>query len=207
MSATFHSSPASPLPYARSGSETPGHVRLQLRPDAVAAYDQLVHELNPDALRADPERIANLARWLSTLPPAEAHTLLDRRLDRVGDLGAMLVDADWEPDDAVRLRAGKLFDYVDRDDDLIDDRIPVIGLLDDALLVDLVWPVFEPEVDDYLDFCSYRRDHHLTGVDASHRSDWRRDRAAEIALWRRQVERARAPYVRHRTPDALFRIG
>lgn len=211
MSATFPSVAASPLPYARHSppapAPAPGQIHLQLRPDAVAAYDLLLHELNPDAVRADPERLENLARWLSTLPPADAQTLLDGLLERAGELGAMLVDSDWEPDAALRSRALKLLDYVDRDDDLIDDHTPVFGLLDDALLVDLAWPAFASEVDDYLDFCAYRSEHRLTGVDARHRSDWLRDRLAEIELWRRQVERAQAHYARHWISDALFRIA
>ncbi|MFC0679008.1 hypothetical protein ACFFGH_14275 [Lysobacter korlensis] len=206
MSATARPAAPTPLPDSRSARRPSEDFHLQLQPDALTAFDVLLHELNPRAVRADAERISNLARWLSTLRVAEAHTLLDRRLDRAGELGAMLVDSDWEPGDGVRQRATKLLDYVDRDDDLIDDRIPVLGLLDDALLVDLAWPAFASEVDDYLDFCAYRREHQLIGVDARHRSDWLRDRHAEIELWRRQVERAREHYARCWIPDSLFRI-
>lgn len=196
-----------PLPYAGHQGAGPDRAALQLRPDAVAGFDALLHELNPDALRADPDRIEALAGWLATLPRPDAESLLDSRLDRAGELGSMLVDSEWDTDAALRARAIKLLDYVDRDEDLIDDHTPLFGLLDDALLIDLAWPAFAPEIEDYLDFCAYRRERHLRGVDPQHRVAWLHDRSAEIEAWRRQVARSQEHYMRYWMPDAPFRIG
>lgn len=205
MLTTVSPSPQQPLPYAAHRAPAPG--LLPLKPEAVAGFDALLHELHPDALRADPDRIRGLAQWLSTLPRPEAEALLDRRLERAGELGSMLVDSDWDTDASVRARAAKLLDYIDRDADLIDDHTPLFGLLDDALLVDLAWPAFASEVDDYLDFCAYRRERHLSGVDPQHRAAWLQDRTAEVEAWRRQVEHSQEHYVRYWMPDTLFRIG
>lgn len=207
MLAPIQPAPRPTLPYAGRRLAETDHAPLPLAPEAVARFDALLHEVNPDALRADPDRIRGLARWLSGLPREEAETLLDSRLGRAGELGSMLVDSEWDTDEALRMRAAKLLDYIDRDADLIDDRTPLLGLLDDALFVDLAWPAFATEVGDYLDFCEYRREHHLTGVDPHHRDAWLQDRSAEIEAWRRQVARSQEHYVRYWMPDALFRIG
>jgi hypothetical protein len=90
--------------------------------------------------------------------------------------------------------------------DLIDDRTPLFGLLDDAMMIDLAWAAFACEVDEYLDFCDERHERHLRGVDPQHRVAWLHDRTAEIDAWRPQIARSQAHYMRHRTPDALFRI-
>lgn len=205
MLTTVNPSPQQPLSYAAHRAPGPG--LLPLKPDAVAQFDALLHELHPDALRADPDRIRGLAQWLSTLPRPEAEALLDRRLERAGELGSMLVDSEWDTDDSLRARAVKLLDYIDRDADLIDDHTPLFGLLDDALLVDLAWPAFASEVDDYLDFCAYRRERHLSGVDPQHRAAWLHDRTAEVEAWRRQVVQSQEHYVRYWMPDTLFRVG
>ena len=89
---------------------------LSLRGEAVAQFDALLHELNPDAVRVDPERVQNLCVWLASLPPQAAHDVLDRRLRRMEQLRMMLDDADWDADDAIRVRLRKLFAYIDQDD-------------------------------------------------------------------------------------------
>ena len=55
----------------------------------------------------------------------------------------------------LRARAVRLLDYLERADDLIPDGTPVIGHLDDALLVELAWPAFEDALGDYEDFRRY----------------------------------------------------
>lgn len=199
----------SPLPYSTrtaAGRSRPV-APLALAPDAVAAFDALLHELHPDARRADPDRIRQLAQWLVNLPADEAAAVLEHRLRHVGELGAMLADSDWDTDEALRQRARKLLDYVDRDDDLIPDATPRIGLLDDALLIELSWPAFAAEVEDYLDFCDYRQAEHLDGVDPTHRTAWMQERLDEIALWRHELAAHEGHYTDVATPESIFRVS
>ena len=193
------------LPFPPPALLDPPRQAIRLTPASVAQFDALVHEVNPDARRADPSRVEQLACWFSTLAPAEADALVQQQLERVGELGAMLADDDWAADESTCVRAHKLLAYIDRDDDLIDDRGP-LGMLDDALFVDLAWPAFAMEVEEYLDFCEFRRDHRLDGVDPAHRDVWRRTRLDEVEAWRRNVERSRARYLRHWPSDSLFQI-
>jgi hypothetical protein len=199
-------SPAAPrLPFPAPALSGPPDYAIQLAPAAVARFDALLHEVNPDARRADPIRVERLASWFSTLAPDEADALIQQQLERVGELGAMLADDDWAADEATCVRAHKLLEYIDRDDDLIDDRGP-LGLLDDALFVELAWPAFAIEVGEYLDFCEFRRDRRLDGADPAHREAWRRMRLDEVDAWRRSLERSQARYLRHRPPDSLFHV-
>jgi len=155
---------------------------------AIAQFDALLHEINPDAVRVDPGRLQHLMQWLLSLPGDAAHAALHRRLRRIEQLRAMLADPDWDTGEAARLRLVKLVEYVDREDDLIADHEPMIGLLDDVLLLELAWPAFATEAEEYRDFCSYRDDRHPTGSASEQRASWVRDRLAEIALWRHRMD-------------------
>lgn len=204
---------AEPLPFRAGDDRPPGrhpHPRRPappLRSEAVARFDAFLHELNPDAVRVDLDRMQHLLDWLLTLREADAHHVLDRRLQRIDELRAMLRDADWDADDAMRARLGKLFAYIDRDDDLIPDHEPLLGLLDDVLLIELAWPAFSDEAEEYRDFCAYRNDEHPAGGGDTRRSAWIRDRLAEIALWRHQLRVHDSHYVRRGHPEALFQVG
>ena len=175
-----------------------------VRGEAIAQFDALLHEINPDAVRVDPARLQHLMQWLLALPADAAHDVLDGRLERIVQLRAMLDDPDWDTSEAMRLRLVKLLEYVDREDDLIADQEPMIGLLDDVLLLELAWPACATEAEEYRDFCRYRDDRHPTGSGSEQRAAWVRDRLAEIALWRHRLEVRDGRYPPGRT--RMFRV-
>ena len=211
---------ADPLPYFTQGGfnrgsfppATPadadhaaGHVTLSGA--AVAAFDALLHEIHPDAARVDPDRLQHLMDWLVSLPTIRARDVLDRRLSRLDALRAMLEDSDWDTDRATRARVLRLLDYIDRDDDLIADREPIVGLLDDVLLIELAWPAFSSEADEYRDFCRYRDDEHPAGNGDAQRHAWILDRIAEIALWQHHLRVNGSYYAHSGDPPLRFRVG
>jgi len=201
---------ADPLPYFRHDgpSGSPGaHADLSLRSDAIARFDALLHEIHPDAPRIDPTRLQHLTDWLLALPPARAHDVLDRRLRRIEELRAMLDDFDWDPAPALRARLLKLLAYIDRDDDLIDDHRPLLGLLDDVLLIELAWPAFSAEADEYRDFCAWRDAERPGTAGDLQRAAWVRDRLAEIALLRHQFRINGSHYGPSLDPQLRFRVG
>lgn len=196
-----------PLPYGTGDPPPSAHAGLSLDPRAVAEFDALLHEINPDAPRADPARIERLADWLVSLPVTEAEHVLEARLECVETLRSMLADGDWDSPPALEARLEQLFRYLDRDRDLIDDSIPLLGLLDDVLLIELSTPVFANEVAQYRDFRRYATSRHLHGIDPGHRHAWMRDRLAELHLMQ---HRARVRDSRYAPDDrwrSLFRVS
>jgi uncharacterized membrane protein YkvA (DUF1232 family) len=196
-----------PLPLDRSNGGGEGNFGIPLQHDAVARYDALLHELNPDAVRVDAGRIQRLASWLVSLPPQAAQEALDRRLRRIEELRAMLGDTAWDASEAIRARLRKLFAYIDQDQDLIPDHQPLLGKLDDVLLIELAWPAFATEADDYRDFCSYRSSQHPDGSGDEQRAAWIRDRLAEIALWQQRLRINDSHYIYKGHPEEPFHIG
>lgn len=202
---------ADPLPYYSHDGEPDGRIEtrgnLRLRSEAIARFDALLHEIHPDAARVDPDRLQHLVNWLLALPADDAHGVLDRRLQRVEELRAMLDDADWDNEPATRARILKLLAYIDRDDDLIADHEPMLGLLDDVLLIELAWPAFADEAEEYRDFCAYRDDQHPGGNGQDQRSAWVRDRVAEIALWQHHLRVNGSHYAHSGDPPIRFRVS
>lgn len=173
----------------------------------VAGFDALLHEVHPDARRVTADELSALSRWLLSLPEDEARLVLDERLNRIAELRAMLDDPDWDSDSADRARVRKLLDYLDADQDLIPDRIPLLGKLDDVLLLELAWPAVSGEAEEYRDFCAYRQSEHPTGDGAQRRAAWVRDRLAELALWRHRLQASEQHYVDPGRLEKPFRIS
>ena len=87
--------------------------------------------------------------------------------------------------------------YFAEPDDLIADRIPGIGFLDDAIMVELVVRDLEHEIGAYQEFCQFRaiEEDRLAkqGVDARvGREDWLADKRAVLHSRMRERRKARA---------------
>lgn len=194
-----------PLPMTPPKAAAPSGPLLD--PDALSRFDALLHELYPDAVRVDRERVLGLCEWLGSLPPPAAQEVLARRLNRLEELRAMLGDPDWDADDAMRARVSRLVAYADDVDDLIPDRDPLLGKLDDVLLLELAWPAFAAEAEDYRDFCAYCAESRPDGDGGARRAAWVRDRLAEAALWQHHLRVNASHYSWRGHAEAPFHVG
>lgn len=173
----------------------------------MAHFDHLLHEIHPGARHVDVDRIATLGRWLQELDAVEARAALDERLARIERLRTMLDDPDWDRRDAACLRVHKLLAYLDQDRDLIPDAIPLLGLLDDVLLLELAWPAVATEAEDYLDFCQYRSAEQPHGDGTERREAWVRDRLQALALFQQHARVNARRYAAGGRPERPFRIA
>jgi hypothetical protein len=174
--------------------------------DAIARFDALVHELNRDAPRIDADAIASVSSWLESHPPKQRQQLLRARMDRIAELDVMRRDRDWPLDPAQQRRIDLMLEYVAAEDDLIPDDTPTYGFLDDALLLELAWPVFVEDIDDYRDFCQFREEAGDSYGRPPHQFDWLRARAEEGALWEHMHRVHDQAYVEHRAWSRMFRV-
>src|SRR5690606_5909508 len=79
------------------------------------------------------------------------------RVRRAGAVDLMLSDPEWDTRAEAALVAAVAVDYLRGNAPLIPNSLPVVGWLDDAVLVETAWPSLAGEVRDYLDFCRLRR--------------------------------------------------
>jgi uncharacterized membrane protein YkvA (DUF1232 family) len=143
--------------------------------------------------RAEKELIDGARRLLKQATKAKAPEYVQSRLADLEVLCSMLDDAEWplETDDRNRITAGIGYFAVQKD--MIPDKIPGIGFLDDALMAELVARELKPELDGYRDFCQYRDNEATLRGNKVSREDWLASKRRQIWLRikRRQAERRR----------------
>jgi len=118
------------------------------------------------------------------------------RLDGVQNLIAMVRDVGWGLADEDRNRVVAALTYFADPEDLIPDNVPVLGFLDDAIMIEVVQQVLAPEIEAYGDFCLFRsQEAERRGEDASDvaRADWLEGRRAELQARMRQRRTSYAP--------------
>lgn len=162
---------------------------VALQDAAVHRFNALLAQLDPNAPPVTADQMVTLARWLQEQPREQAVAVLSERLGRAEQLRRMLNDSDWDVCVDTRERARMLISYLQEVNDLIPDHLPLLGHLDDALLVELSWPAFAGETQDYGDYCRYRAAERPRGTPVERRLAWETACLAEAALiqQRRQV--------------------
>ncbi len=78
------------------------------------------------------------------------------RLNKLGVLADMVTDGEWQLPEEELTRVLSALAYFSNPEDLIPDRVPGIGFLDDAIMAELVVTNLEPEITAYQEFCAYR---------------------------------------------------
>lgn len=158
-----------------------------------------------NAPRVTTDQLVTLARWLQEQPREQAVALLSERLARAEQLRRMHNDSDWHVRADTRERARLLIGYLQEVDDLIPDDLPLLGHLDDALLVELSWAAFANEARDYDDFCRYRAVERPRGSPHERRLAWETASLAEAALRQQRRQVRNLHYVAAVLPDR-FRV-
>ena len=127
---------------------------VALDPARVAEFNQVLAAIAPEAPALDAALIERMARELRA-DPGRADSIA-RRLEAVEGLKRMAGDPAWRLPGADVARIDVAIEYLSRCDDLIPDDTPGIGLLDDAIVIELAHRMLERELADYADFCRFR---------------------------------------------------
>lgn len=127
------------------GDEDLTHLKRVMR-EAAAAAQHKSHENIADAALAVVERVREAK------PPA----YILERVATLEQIGMMLQDADWRLPHSVKNRVCSALAYFAEPQDLIPDHIPVLGFLDDAIIIEIVAREFEHEIQGYRGFCRSR---------------------------------------------------
>ena len=112
---------------------------------------------------------------------ARAPQFVHSRLDHLQSLISMLDDSDWPLSDEERVDVISALAYFYDPQDMIDDSLPVLGLLDDAIMIELVVREMRSEIEAYEEFLRYRtrEEAKAPGRDIS-REDWLQSKRLEL---------------------------
>ncbi|HKE47373.1 MAG TPA: YkvA family protein [Rhodanobacteraceae bacterium] len=133
------------------------------------------------------------------------------RLSKIGSMIAMVNDQGFGMEAEDRQRVLACLTYFANPKDLIPDNVPVLGFLDDAIMIELVVRELQHEVEAYDDFVAYRNEEaRMRGVDPAtlktERVEWAEARRLEL-LSRMKSRRLSSYSGSSNWKPSLFKFG
>ena len=129
---------------------------LDLSDKDVRYFRSCLQTVKKGALSSDEAVVLKAAADLmAQVAAAEAPEFVQDRIGKLALLVDMLQDQRWRLTGPDRARVLNVLAYFVDPDDLIPDRIPGLGYLDDAIMVELVLQELKHEIDAYAKFCEF----------------------------------------------------
>jgi uncharacterized membrane protein YkvA (DUF1232 family) len=180
----------------------PTRIVLELSDEDLDYYRRVMDAFwRRNAKRAEKELVEGARRLLKQATKAKAPEYVQSRLDELRLLIAMLDDSEWPLEDADRQRIVAAVGYFAVPKDMIPDKIPGLGFLDDALMAELVIRELKHELDGYRDFCQYREnEQELRGKTKATRAEWLAAKRRQIFL---RIRRRQQESRRHSSNESL----
>ena len=107
--------------------------------------------------RDEEHLIKSASTLVSEAIAADSPEFVRIRLTTLEKLVDMVRDTQWRLEGRDRARVLDALAYFADPEDLIPDRIPGIGFIDDAIMIELVARELKHEIKSYEDFCTFRR--------------------------------------------------
>lgn len=155
----------------------------------------IMRETRNASARKSPEDIVAAAQdLLQKTSYTNSSGFIVERLQKLDLMMRMISDLDWRMPHAESKRVLHALAYFADPDDLIPDHIPGLGLLDDAIMIELVVRELRHELEAYQDFCEFRtRADGTTKSKKQHLATLKSRRAELHARIRRRRERGGEP--------------
>jgi uncharacterized membrane protein YkvA (DUF1232 family) len=132
-------------------------ITIELEPTDVGRFMEALERSRRVAREADETDILDAAKQaLDSLPISTAPTYIRKRIVGVQRLMVMLEDEAWALPHPHREDVLEALVYFSDPEDLIPDDIEVIGLLDDAIMLEMLLRRLQHVLRGYADFCKYR---------------------------------------------------
>jgi hypothetical protein len=189
----------------------PMDINIQLSDDDLQFFVRGMHDVEAQVKSEDADKIIAAAqKLLAESQGTKVPPFIAERLGSVESLISMARDVGFNLPDADRHRVLAALAYLADPNDAIPDDVPVLGFLDDAIMIELCRQDLRFEIEAYDDFCGWRADEaRARGIDPGklmvQRADWTDARAAEaIALMHR---RRRDSYASGAWKPTLFKVS
>ena len=131
---------------------------------------------------------------LADLKDAEISDFVRERLTTLELMLSLLDDKEWKLEGTDRARIVDALAYFAEPEDLIPDRSPGLGFLDDAIMIELVAEDLKHDLEAYADFCAFRNAEEKSRgkeQDAATREEWLDARRAQLHQRMRRRRRGR----------------
>jgi uncharacterized membrane protein YkvA (DUF1232 family) len=151
-------------------------VSFDLSENDLKYFRRVMKDVRERAKDTSEETIVAAAReLLESVREMEVPDFVSDRIERLAMLIDMLEDEEWALKGTDRERVLRGMAYFAEPEDMIPDGVPVLGLLDDAIMIELVVTELGHEIEAYEDFCAFRaRREKVAGKDEdpASRNEW-----------------------------------
>lgn len=147
-----------PLADRHAAGRPAASLAIELTADDLVHFRRELERARASVRSADDDELLELAaEQIAALRGMRLPAFVTIRLERLEQMRAMLADPAWHLEPAERELALGAIAYVCDPEDMIPDDVPGIGLLDDAVMIELVLRDLRHIIDSYADFCGYRK--------------------------------------------------
>lgn len=159
-------------------------INIELSDNDLNHFREVLKRANAAAGSVDSHQITESAKKLLVeATAAKAPDFIAQRLIKLNELINMVHDQGWGLPEDDKMRVLTALTYFADPQDVIPDSVPVVGYLDDAIMIELCVRELKHELEAYEDFCAYRKEQVAArGEDADIlvRADWMEDRRQEL---------------------------
>ena len=104
------------------------------------------------------EIVAKARQVIEQVSNSDVPDFVHQRIGKLESLIEMTEDAEWALAGPERHNVISALSYFAEPQDIIPDNVPVLGYLDDAIMIELVVRELQHEIEAFADFCRYRNE-------------------------------------------------
>lgn len=148
-------------------------VTFELQEADLDHFRDVMRKAQSGAKKLSEEEILAHAKNLSNEIKVEVPEFVSERINKLKTLVAMIEDSEWQIPEEERSDVLSALAYFSDPEDLVPDHIPVLGFLDDAIMIELVCEELKDDIEAFLEFCAYReREEGRAGDNTITRDEW-----------------------------------
>jgi uncharacterized membrane protein YkvA (DUF1232 family) len=184
----------------------PIKIVLELSDEDLAYYRRVMEDVwKKNAKRNEKELVDGARRLLKQATKIKAAPeYIQARMTDLAVLVDLLDDEEWPLTGDNRKRIVSAVGYFAVARDMIPDKIPGIGFLDDAIMAELTLEALKHDLEGYRDFCKYRdNEEKLRGKKVS-RADWLEAKRRQIFMRIERRQRESRRHASRNTPMNIF---
>ena len=149
--------------------------------------------------------IAHAEAMITNVKAVELPAFAAQRIDRVESLIEMLRDSEWRLTGGERNHVVTALAYFAEPKDVIPDDVPVLGYIDDAIMIELITRELRHEIEAFDDFRRYKREEASRNRAPNvTRQNWLAAKRRELHQRMRRRRNSRSPRYAGRTRVRLF---
>jgi uncharacterized membrane protein YkvA (DUF1232 family) len=131
-------------------------VKFELEESDLDHFREVMRQAQSGAKKLDEKEILTNAKNLSEDVKGNVPEFVSVRIKKLVTLVAMIEDDEWKIPEEERSDVLSALAYFSDPEDLVPDHIPVLGFLDDAIMIELVAEELKDDIEAFEEFCTYR---------------------------------------------------